>query len=427
MKKIVYKGIDETVYYEKLSNGIDVYMYPSKLAKNFYLTFNVKFGSVDTEFKKGKEKKFTKVPDGTAHFLEHQMFQEDDGTTVFQKFAELGSSVNAFTTYGQTCYEVVASDNFKENLETLLDYVQNPVFKASSVAKEKGIIKEEIKMYDNTPAAVLNFGLEYNLNNSDKHKFKISGEEEDIKEVTPEVLEACYDTFYTPSNMFIVLTGKFNPHEALGIIKLNQSRKEFKPESKVTRKKIREVLEVATRYEEREMDVGIPKLKIGYKLDKDSFKGYSNLEIKIYLDAILQAKFGPTSDLLEKCRNENLVMYDINASREIRDDYVLLTFEVETEYKEEVVDLIRKELKNIKMTKDELERIKRVDIANFILHFDDILAVAEDIEDDVLDNNKITDDILEMYKNMNITVANKIASLIKTKNESIYFIDRLSA
>lgn len=425
MKKIIYKGIDEAIYYEKLNNGIEVFMYPAKTAKNFYLTFNAKFGSVDVEFKKGRTKKFKCVPDGTAHFLEHQMFQEDDGETAFSRFAKLGSSVNAFTSYDITCYEVVAADHFKENLEILLDCVQNPVFKSNSVAKEKGIIKEEIKMYDNNPSAVLNFGLEYNLNNVDKHKANISGTVEDIKEITPEMLQECYDTFYTPSNMFIVLTGKFNPREALGIIKENQEKKNLKPGEKIQKKKYHEPLEVAEKYEERKMDVGIPKLKVAYKLDKSSFKGFSDLEIKIYLDLILQAKFGPSSDLAEVMCEENLISYDIYTSREIRNDYVLLTFEVETEYKNEVLDLIRRELKNIKITKEELERIKRANIANFIMHFNDIIAVAEDIQDDVIATGKLEDSIIEVYNSLSLQASNKIAGLIKTKYESVFWIDRL--
>ncbi len=426
MKSIVYNSTDEKVYYEKLSNGLSVYMYPSKQARNFYLTYNVKFGSMDTEFKKGKEKKYKTVPQGTAHFLEHQMFQEDDGTTAFQKFAKLGSSVNAYTSYKQTCYEVVASDHFEENLDILLDYVGNPVFKQNSVTKEKGIIKEEIKMYDNTPSAVLNFGLEYNLNNVDKHKFLISGTVDDIKEITPEDLQNSYDTFYTPSNMFLVLTGKFSPHEALGIIKRNQSQKDIKSSSKITVRQTREPIEVESSYEEREMDIGIPKLKIAYKIEKGGFKNLSDTEIKVYLDLILQAKFGPTSDFLEKMLEENLIMYDIITTREIRDDYILISFEAETEYKEELIDSIRQELKNIKITKEEVERIKRVDIANFIMHFNDIIEVAEDIQDDIITNGKIVEDILDIYNGLNATTANKVAGTIKTDNESIFYINRLT-
>lgn len=424
MKKIIYADTDEAVYYEKLANGLEVFMVPSQTAKNFYLTMNVKFGSVDVEFKKGACKKFTVVPYGTAHFLEHQMFQEGDGHTAFEKFAEMGSSVNAFTTYGQTCYEVVSSTMFKENLEYLLDYVQNPVFQAGSVSKEKSVIKEEIKMYDNTPNAVLNFGLEYNLNKQDRHKYTISGTVDDIKDISAETLEKCYETFYTPSNMFMVLTGKFSPLEALGIIKENQSAKSFAAKARITRKQPKEPVDVDVAYEEREMDVSVPKLKIGYKIDKTKFKSYSDTLLKIYLNSILQIKFGATSDLLEKLIEENLITWDLYSSCDLREDYVLLTFETETEYKEEVIDLIRQELKTIKVTPQELERAKRINISSFLLHFNDIIAVAEDIEDDVLTNGKITDEIMDIYKNMTVTVANKLAAFLDTKNESIFYIGK---
>lgn len=426
MKKINFKNTDETIFYEKLPNGLEVYMYPKDTAKNFYLTFNVRFGSTDTEFKKGNSKKYTKVPNGTAHFLEHQMFEEGGGHSAFEYFAKLGSSVNAFTTYNYTSYEVVSSTNFKENLEILLDYVQNPVFQEKSVNKEKGIIKEEIKMYDNTPGAVLNFGLENNINKYDNHKYLISGTIEDIKDITAETLDKCYETFYTPHNMFMVLTGKFSPLEAIGIIKENQNNKSFPAKSKVTKRRPKEPTEVALAYEEREMDVSVPKLKIGYKIDKNKFKGFSDLLIKIYLDAILQIKFGATSDLLENLLEENLIMFDMYTSREIREDYIYLSFEMETEYKEEVIDLIRQELKNIKITSEEIERVKKSNISSFILHFNDIISVAEDIEDDLMSSGKIEDNIMNIYSDMNVTNANKIAALLDTKNESIYFINRIT-
>lgn len=426
MKKIVYKGADETVYYEKLPNGLEVFLYPQEKAKNFYLTFNVKFGSVDTEFKCDRETKFTIVPNGTAHFLEHQMFQEDDGHTAFEYYAALGSSINAFTTYGYTSYEVVGSDKFKENLELLLDYVQNPVFKPGSVNKERGIIREEIKMYDNTPMSVLNFGLEYNLNKNDKHKYLISGTEEDIKEISAETLEKCYDAFYHPSNMFLVLTGKFSALEALGIIKTNQANKEFPNKKRVTRKKTKEPVEVEKSYEERQMDVSTPKLKVAYKIDKNKFKNIDDLQLKVYLDAILQLKFGTTSDLLEKLIEEKLIPWDLYPFREVRDNYVVISFEAETDYKEEVLDLLRSELKNMKITKEELERVKKMNVASFILHFNDILEVAQDIQDDIIANGKIEEDILKVYNNMDLKEINKIASSIDISNESIFYIDRLS-
>lgn len=422
MKKIKYEGVDETVFYEKLENGLAVYMYPNDMAKNFYLTFNVKYGSLDTSFRFEDDKEIHNIPNGTAHFLEHQMFQEEKGHTAFEEFARLGSSVNAFTTYNLTCYECIASDHFKDNLELLLDFVQTPVFKSSSVSNERGIIKEEIKMYDNNPNAVVNYGLEYNLNINDNHKYTISGSEEDIKDITAEILQDAYDAFYQPENMFLVITGKFKPLEALGIIKENQKKKEFALYRKPIRIKNREPLRVERTYEERTMDVALPKIKMAYKISKKVFKDYSDLELRIYLDALLTIKFGVASDILESLTEANMINWDISTSRDLRDDYVLITFGIESEYIEEIISIMRENLISMKIKKEEIERIKRTNIANFILHFNDIVSTAEDIQDDIITNGSIITDIINIYKNLNVRDAQEIATRIDLANECIYIV-----
>lgn len=424
MEEIKYNGTDEIVYHERLDNGMDVYMYPIKSAKNFYITLNVKYGSVIDEFKLEGDKKSIIIPHGTAHFLEHQLFQEEDGHTAFENFAKLGSSVNAFTTYDLTCYEVVASENFKENLNTLLDFVQNPIFKAGSIQKEKGIIKEEIKMYDNMPGAVLNFGLEYNLNIKDNHKYLISGTEEDIKNIDSDILYKVYDAFYNPNNMFMVITGNFKAHEALGIIKSNQTNKEFGEERKIITKITKEPIKVFNDYEKRIMNVSMPKLKIAYKISKEDFKEYDKTTLKIYLDAILYLKFGPSSDLGEKLLSENLSNWDISFSSDIRENYIAIFIEISSEYVEEVIKLVEEEIENLNITKDEINRIKKINISNFVFHFNDLISVCESIQDDIISNETIVKDIKNIYENLNEKEANKIASLINIENSSIFIIDK---
>lgn len=421
MKKIKYAGTNEVVYYEKLSNGLEVYMYPSDTARNFYLTFNTKFGSLYTKYKKNG--KIVNLPNGTAHFLEHQMFQDDDGP-VFSKFAALGSSVNAFTTYNLTCYEVVASDHFKENLELLINFVQNPYFKAQSIQNEKGIIKEEIEMYDDNPDARIVYGTEFNLNHKDNHKYLISGTKEDIKEIKESTLYEAYNDFYHPSNMFMVLTGKFKPLEVLGIIKEIENKKDFAKRDSISIIKPKEPEEVCVPFEEIKLDVSLPKIKISYKIPKRLFKGYSDLLLKIYIHAILKIKFGSTSDLLEKMVNENLILWDISLGKDIRDSYIYISVYVESEYKDEVISLIREELKNIKITKEDLGRIKKVSISNFIRHFDNIISVCEDIQDDIVNHNGIQYKIMDIYKELNLNDMNDIASKLYSKNECIYIIDK---
>ena len=182
MKEIKINKTNEIMYYEKLNNGLEVYIVPNVYQKNFYITFTTKFGSINTEFKTKEEKTFKKVPNGIAHYLEHLMFNMEDGT-AFDYFSKLGSSVNAFTTYDLTCYEVYSSTYFKENLEYLLDYVQTPYFTNELVNNERGIISEEIKMYDNNPNTELTYSAYKNIFVKDNRRNLISGNVEDINKI----------------------------------------------------------------------------------------------------------------------------------------------------------------------------------------------------------------------------------------------------
>ena len=225
MKKIIINKTKEELYYHKFDNGLELYVLPNINQKNFYITLNTKFGSINTEFKTSSEK-FKKVPNGIAHYLEHLMFNMEGGT-AFDFFSKIGSSVNAFTSYNITCYEVFSSTYFKENLNYLLDYVQTPYFTKENVNNERGIIKEEINMYKNNPNVELTYATFSNVFVNDNRKYLISGEVDDIKNITVDDINLCYETFYNPNNMFIVINGNVNPYEDLAIIEENQKNKKF--------------------------------------------------------------------------------------------------------------------------------------------------------------------------------------------------------
>ena len=127
MQEIVLNGIDEKVLYEVLDNGLSVYMLVNEKVNNFYMTLSVKYGSIDTEFKCKGDKEFTKVHNGVAHFLEHVNFNEGEGKTAHDYFNKLGSSINAFTTFDFTLYEVFASSEFTKNLNHLLKNLQGKI------------------------------------------------------------------------------------------------------------------------------------------------------------------------------------------------------------------------------------------------------------------------------------------------------------
>ena len=270
MNKIYVKGPNEEVFYEVLDNGLTVYMLPNNKVKTYYLTFSAKFGSVYTEFKLEGDKSYTKIPNGVAHFLEHLTFYTEDGdASTF--YADNGAKSNAYTSTHITCYEVYGYNKFKENLEYLLDYVQKPYYTEKMVNDEKGIIIEEIKMYEDDPESVLIGESSASIFVNDNRKYLVAGTKKDVKSTTVKDIENAYKTFYHPSNMFIVLTGNFNPEEALAIIEENQSKKEFGEKKKIINKVVKEPKNVACTYKEIKKDVSIEKLELALKIPMSTF------------------------------------------------------------------------------------------------------------------------------------------------------------
>ena len=219
MKKNNIKFFNETLYEETLENGMKVYIIPNDNVLDTFVTFTAKYGGCNYEFKYNN--KFVKLPNGVAHFLEHKMFEQKNRVEPFTFFGRTGTYSNAATNYHNTYYIFAGNNNFKENLNYLLDFVQDPYFTDENVEKEKGIIAQEIKMYDDIPDRIIYEKNIYNLFNNNPIRYSIGGSVEDITKITKEDLKKAYDVFYQPSNMFITITGKVNPNEAIEIIKEN--------------------------------------------------------------------------------------------------------------------------------------------------------------------------------------------------------------
>ena len=226
MQKISDKATKESVFYKKHESGLDIYIMPRAGYKSSYALFGTKYGSCDSEFVIPGDSAPTKVPDGIAHYLEHKMFDQPDGSNVFDRFSKYGGEANAFTSFNMTAYLFSATDNFNENLETLMDYVQSPYFTEESVEKERGIIGQEIKMYDdNAPWRVFfNFlGLLYQ---NHPVKLDIAGTCESIAKIDSGLLSKCYNTFYNLSNMTLFVTGDLDVDKTLAVIEKNIRNKE---------------------------------------------------------------------------------------------------------------------------------------------------------------------------------------------------------
>lgn len=422
MKEIKINKTNETLYYEKLDNGLEIYVVPNLYQKNFYITFTTKFGSINTEFKTKDEKVFKKVPNGIAHYLEHLMFNMEDGT-AFDYFSKLGSSVNAFTTYDLTCYEVYSSTYFKENLEYLLDYVQTPYFTNELINNERGIISEEIKMYDNNPNTELTYSAYKNIFVNDNRKYLISGTIDDIKKINKDNLYDCYNAFYNPNNMFVVITGNVNPYEAIGIIENNQNKKQFNNVI-INNKEINEVNKVNKDYEEKKMNVETNKLNVSYKIPRKIFKklNLSDLELNSYTSILFNILFGSTSNIQDKLISSKIIQNGINVNKTFTKDFIIISITSETDYPDTLIRYIRETINNIIIEEETLERKLKVYKSNYILHFDDIELVNSNIQDNIILYDKFIDDYMDLYDKINIKTINEIGKCLKNIKESILVI-----
>lgn len=419
MQELPISGVDEKYYYDETDSGLPIIMWVNEKVNNFYITLNCKYGSIDTEFTVDDET-YT-VPNGVAHFLEHVNFALPNGEDTTDYFSELGSSSNAFTTTEYTSYEVFASSNFKENLEHLLDFVYTPYFTDANVKKEKGIITEEVKMGKNNPGHVFYYGANDCIYVKDKRKYLVTGEIEDVKKTTKEDLQLVYDTFYHPKNMFLVITGNFNPFEASAIVKENMGNKEFAPYKDPIKNREREPLMVNVPYKEESGNVELPKLKITYKIDRDNFRNFDDLELRIYTGMILRNNFGATSSFKEELLENELITM-LSYEREINNNILIISIIAETKYPTEVINKIREQMENLNFTNEDLIRRKRCNIAALINDYDDIEYVNSEIQDSIITYDEIKTDMYDVYNNCKVDSVNKVIKGINTDNESIFIL-----
>ncbi|MHC0037136.1 EF-P 5-aminopentanol modification-associated protein YfmH [Pseudoneobacillus sp. C159] len=316
MKKITFNQLQEELFYEKLPNGLEVYILPKKDFNKTYATFTTKYGSIDNHFVPKGENDFVKVPDGIAHFLEHKLFEKEDGD-VFQQFSKQGASANAFTSFTRTAYLFSSTSNFDRNLETLIDFVQDPYFSEKTVEKEKGIIGQEITMYDDNADWRLYFGIIQNMYQNHPVKIDIAGTIDSIAEITKDMLYQCYYTFYHPSNMLLFVVGPVDVDETMKFIKENQAKKPFEEQPEIKRQFAEEPEQVAEKKKILQMNVQTPKCLVGIKAQNEELSG-KEMQIKeLTINLLLDLSFGKSSENYQKLYSEGLIdetfSYDFTA------------------------------------------------------------------------------------------------------------------
>jgi predicted Zn-dependent peptidase len=282
-----------------MPGGLDVYVLPKEGFNKTYAVFTTKYGSIDNQFVPLGKEEMVRVPDGIAHFLEHKLFEKEDGD-VFQQFSRQGASANAFTSFTRTAYLFSSTSNVEENLETLVDFVQDPYFTEKTVEKEKGIIGQEINMYDDNPDWRLFFGLIENMYQEHPVRIDIAGTIESISHITKDLLYECYETFYHPSNMLLFVVGPVDPEAIIRQVRENQQKKPYTDQPEIVRKEVEEPGAVFKKEQEIKMNVQSSKCLVGLKSAHPMNTGEALLKHELTINLILECLFGKSSSDYER-------------------------------------------------------------------------------------------------------------------------------
>lgn len=416
MEELELKGLNEKIYVYHTKCGLPIYMWVNEKVSSMYASLSVKYGSIHTKFKIGK--KTYEVPNGIAHFLEHVKFNIDEETTAHDEFYKLGGDANAFTTFDYTSYIVFATNNKKENLEELLSFVYNPFFTKKCISKEKGIIVEEANMGLDDPYSIVFFHSLLNTLQKSKYRNTITGTPDDVTSITLEDVKLVYDTFYHPENMFLTLTGNFNPYEMACLVEDNLSKKKFGKYLNPIIIKENEPKKVTTKYKEEYINVTYPRLKFSIKMDMSRFKNYSSLELKILTNLLFNINFGATSDFRDELMEKGLIQ-NMNVTCDVYDDTFVVTINVTSNFKEEIIKKVKEKLENLSISELDFKRKKNATIATLILDYEDLENVSYRIQDDVLNNGGIVTNLKEILEDETIDDLKKIIDLLDFDNISI--------
>ena len=356
MIKKTFEKVNENIYYEKLDNEIEVYLYPTNKTKNFYMSISVKYGAKVTKYKLND--KITEIIPGSAHFLEHKVMALSENKEFSKRINELGALANAWTNYQGTNYNLFGSINLKESLILLLDIFYNININEQSVEEEKGIIGEEIDMYKDQINSLMYNHLFDNLFHKSYVKNTVVGERSDIEKITAKSLNKVYNDYYTPNNTFIIVTGNFDADDIMNTIKDYMSNLNLKP------------------------------------------------------------KTLPTSPLFEKYKNNN-IMITMGSSVNIIDDYVVLVINAICKDADIFIKNIEKDIRKLSLTKNGFERKKKLFLKSYIMDFDNIEDVEYNICSSILLDNKVDYNEYSDINNMNYETAKKVLDNFDYENVSI--------
>ena len=375
MKIIENSKVKEKLYVEKLENGLTVIIVPKKGIRKKYAIWGTNYGSNDSKFVVPGENQEIEVPRGVAHFLEHKMFEQENGVNSLDTLTALGVEANAYTTNDHTAYLFECTENFYPALDELMDYVQHPYFTDENVEKEKGIIGQEIMMYDDYPEWKVYLNALEAMYHEYPVKLDIAGTIETISHIDKDVLYKCYNTFYNPSNMAMVFCGDFEPELLLEEIKKRLI--ENKANGDIKRIYPEEPEGIVQEKIEQNMDVSQPLFTIGIK-----DKIVENKEIvrkHITIEILLNMLMGKSSKLYKELYDEGILFTVPSLDYEFAKGYAHILITGQSPEPEKVYDKFKKAVEYMKqnpINKEEFTRIKKRIYGEYVKEYNDTADIA---------------------------------------------------
>ena len=386
----------ERIYKTSLNNGLKIFICPKKGYTKKIGMYGTVFGSIDNDFIDITTGKRVKVTDGIAHFLEHKLF-EQEGDNALDVFAKMGVSSNAYTSFDHTVYFFETNDKFEECVEKLLDFVNTPYFTDENVEKEKGIISQEIRMYDDEPNAVVYYNTLRAMYRDFPLKIDIAGTVESVNSINKETLYSCYNTFYNPSNMFVIIIGDVNVDETVDKIK-EEMEKRSKLAKQVTRFEVEEPKEIAKKEIEKAMDVYMPLVCIGFKHGKKG--GLINVKNTVITDIINEVCFSELSDFYEELYNEKIINEPVEITYEAGKAFAhTIIMAASKDYKkceERIKEYINK-LKNEGIDQKLFDIALKKKQGEMIFDTEDLMSIHRDVIDSIIQGTDVFEPTKVVY------------------------------
>jgi len=370
----------------KHPSGLTICLYPMKGFSSAYALFATKYGSVDTTFKTNEDADFVTVPEGIAHYLEHKLF-ENDTCDAFQLFAKTGANANAFTSFDKTAYLFSCSQQFEENLEILLNFVQEPYFTDESVAKEQGIIAQEIKMYEDEPSWRVFFNGLRALYRNHPVRIDIAGTAESIAKIDKNLLYRCYKTFYNLNNMVLSIAGNFDVSKTLEICD-----KLLKPTPDLGLEAVfpDEPYEVKRPETLQKLTCSLPLFNVFFKLP--AFNGREYAEKYIIYNILLETILGKTSAFYDRLLNDGLINSNFSVGVLNGRGFFTLTADGESADPRKVFTEVKNALKTAKtagLSETEFENVRKKTYGELISMLGSVSATATNMMDAYFSGNDL--------------------------------------